>query len=56
MTPEEFEALSEEKKAEEVWDNDEFVREWRGVCQICRKALVGTRKSLREHQCGKPTE
>lgn len=55
MTPEAFELLPEREKAELIDYNDEYVREWRGVCQLCRKALRGTRASLRSHVCDDPS-
>lgn len=51
LTPEGFEGLTQEKRDELIEYNDEFVREWRGVCQLCGAWLRGTRRSLKEHKC-----
>lgn len=56
MTPEEFEELSSEEKTAAIEHNDEHVRQWRGTCQLCRKALTGTRAELREHKCANSPE
>ena len=52
LTPEAFSALPEAKRLELIEYNDEFVRTWRGVCQLCRASLSGTRAQLRAHRCG----
>lgn len=49
MTPEEFEALSPEKRAEAVAHNDENVRMWRATCQVCGASLLGTLADIRKH-------
>lgn len=51
MTPEEFEALSEAKKQEAIDYNNEQVRQWRAVCQLCKVPLVGTLAHIRAHRC-----
>ena len=43
--------LPEAKRTELIEYNDEWVREWRGVCQLCGAHLRGTRRSLKEHKC-----
>lgn len=44
--------LPQEKRNELIEYNDEFVREWRATCQVCKATLRGTRRSIREHVCG----
>lgn len=51
LTPQEFEALPQEKRQELIEYNDEFVREWRATCQTCGVQLRGTRHSIRNHAC-----
>lgn len=56
LTPENFNDLPEEKKQALIEYNDEHVRQWRGTCQLCGAKLLGTRRKLKEHLCGKSSE
>lgn len=51
MTPEAFELLPQKERDELIEYNDEHVRTWRATCQKCRQRLLGTRASIRAHQC-----
>ena len=43
--------LPEAKRLELIEYNDEYVRDWRATCQVCKAQLRGTRRSIRNHVC-----
>jgi hypothetical protein len=51
MTPEEFEALPRGEQLAAIEHNDEHVRQWRAVCQLCKRPVSGTLAEIRRHEC-----